>query len=191
MKKKLIFGFVSTAMVVVLGSCEKVPQDLVDDANKAFKEARAVEADLYLPTEFEALQNSMNSVMAEVAIQNEKLFKKSDAVKVRLEEVRSFANRVVGNTYVIREAFISNSTLLQNQTRAVLEENNILVTKLTKGKMGAAKIEQIKSEISTITATAKEAQEAYDNGEYFKALNKIEFANLKADSLTIEIRKGI
>jgi hypothetical protein len=191
MKNKLIIGFISTAVVVVLCSCGKVPQNLVDDANKAFKEARAVEADLYLPAEFEALQNSMHSVMAEVEIQNKKLFKNSDAVKVRLEEVRSFANRVVGNTSVIKEAFISSSIWFQDQTRAVLEQNNILITKLKKGKLDATRIEQIKSEMSTITATVKESEKDYDKGNFFDALNKIELAKLKADSLTIEIRKGI
>lgn len=191
MNKKLFIGFVSTTMVVVLGSCGTFPQDKVENANKAFNDARAAEADVYLPAEFVALQNSMNSAMAELEIQQKKLFKRYNAVKVSLEEASSFANRVAGNASIVKEGFIEKSVWLLNETKAISEENNILVTKLTEGKVRTSTIEQIKADMSSNTAAVKEAQYAFDKEAFMDALNRIEAAKAKADSINTKIKEAL
>src|SRR4030066_378499 len=94
MKNKVFMGFAAIAMVVILASCGKVPQAQIDATNAAIEAAQAAEANVYLPAEFAAVQDSMNAVMAEVETQQGKLFKKFGDVKTKLDAVTAQANQV-------------------------------------------------------------------------------------------------
>ncbi|NLA48651.1 MAG: hypothetical protein GX876_04215, partial [Bacteroidales bacterium] len=61
MKKRVLMGLAIISMVVVLTSCGKKPQVEIDAVNAAIEAAKSAEADVYLPAEFAALQDSLNS----------------------------------------------------------------------------------------------------------------------------------
>src|SRR4030043_422924 len=73
MKNKVLIGFAAIAMVVILASCGKVPQAQIDATNAAIEAAKAAEANVYLPAEFAAVQDSRNAEMVE---ENNKLVPK-------------------------------------------------------------------------------------------------------------------
>jgi hypothetical protein len=191
MKNKILLGLAAVAMVAILASCGKVPQAEIDATNAAIAAAQAAEANVYLPADFAALQDSMNAINAAVEAQKGKLFKKFAPVKEQLARTLAAANQVTANAAVKKDEVKKEAETLLNDIKAVVAENAKLLPKLPKGKEGAAVIEQIKADLGTVDASVVEAQGLFDKGTYMDALNKIKAAKEKADSLNAEIKAAL
>jgi hypothetical protein len=77
------------------------------------------------------------------------------------------------------------------EVKAVIEENKTLMTKAPRGKEGAAVLEQIKTEMTTIEASVVEAQALYDKGSFMDALNKVKAAKESATGINTELKDAI
>jgi len=191
MKNKVLIGLAAVAMVAFLASCGKVPQAQIDATNAAIEAAKAAEANVYLPTEFAAVQDSMNAVMAQIETQKSKLFKSFGNTKVKLDATLALANQVAANVAAKKDEVKKEAETLLTDIKAVIAENVKLVPKLPRGKEGAAVIDQIKADLGTVDASVTEAQGLYDKGAYMDALTKIKAAKDKATSLNTEIKDAL
>lgn len=184
-------GMAVIAMVAVLSGCGKKPQVEIDATNAAIEAAKAAEANVYLPAEFAAVQDSMNAVMAAVEAKEGKLFKSMAAEKEKLTAVTALANQVAANVAAKKEEVRKEAETLLNDIKTVVAENAKLVLKLPRGKEGAAVIEQIKADLANVDVAVADAQGAYDKGAFMDALNKIKAAKEKADGLNAEIKEAL
>ena len=184
-------GLAAFAMVAVLSSCGKKPQAEIDAANSAIEAAKTAEANVYLPMEFTAAQDSLNAVMSEITAQESKLFKKFGPAKEKLASVVTMANQVAADAVTKKEEVKGEAANLLTGIKTVTEETSKLIPKLPRGKEGAAVIEQIKADVSAVDASVVEAQGLYDNGSYMDSLNKIKAAKDKADSLNAEVKEAL
>lgn len=184
-------GLAAFAMVAVLSSCGKKPQAEIDAANSAIEAAKTAEANVYLPMEFTAAQDSLNAVMSEITAQESKLFKKFGSAKEKLASVVTMANQVAADAVTKKEEVKGEAANLLTGIKTVTEETSKLIPKLPRGKEGAAVIEQIKADVSAVDASVVEAQGLYDNGSYMDSLNKIKAAKDKADSLNAEVKEAL
>lgn len=191
MKSKILTGFAITVMVAFLSSCGKVPQAQIDQANSAIDSAKAVQADVYVPADFAALQDSMRAVNAYIESQKSKLFKNYGPAKEDLTKVVQLARTVRENAVTRKEEVKKEVETLMTDIKAVIEENNKLFPRAPRGKEGAAVLEQIKTEMGTIDAAVTEAQSLYDKGDYMNALNKIKSAKESADNINNELKEAI
>jgi hypothetical protein len=191
MKNKVLMGLAAIAMVAVLASCGKVPQAEIDATNAAIAAAQAAEANVYLPGEFTALQDSMSAINAAVEVQNGKLFKKFTPIKEDLASTLALANQVAANAAVKKDEVKKEAEGLLAGIKNVIAENGKLIPKLPRGKEGAAVIEQIKADMTTVNVSVTEAQGLFDKGAYMDALNKIKAANDKATALNTEIKEAL
>jgi hypothetical protein len=191
MKNKVLMGLAAIAMVAFLSSCGKVPQTEIDATNAAIAAAQAAEANVYVPAEFTALQDSMNAINAAVEAQKSKLFKKFGPVKEKLAATLTLANTVAANAATKKDEVKKEAETLLNDIKAVIEDNGKLILKAPKGKEGAAVIEQIKADMATINTSVADAQALYDKGTYMDALNKIKAAKEKADDINTELKDAI
>lgn len=182
-------GMAAIAMIVVLAGCGKKPQAEIDATNAAIEAAKAAEADVYLPAEFTAMQDSMKAVMADIEAQDGKLFGSFGDVKEKLAVVQTTASDLASKVAGEKEEVKAEAETLLNDIKAVIAENSKLVPKLPRGKEGAAVIEQIKADLSNVDAAVAEAQTAYDSGAFMDALNKINTAKEKASGLNAEIKE--
>jgi hypothetical protein len=189
MKNKILMGLAALAMVAVLSSCGKKPQVEIDAANAAIQAAQTAEASVYLPAEFAAVQDTLNAVMADITAQESKLFKNFGTAKEKLASVVTLANQVASNAAVKKEEVKAEVANLLTGIKTVIEENGKLIPKLPRGKEGAEVIEQIKADVATVDASVVEAQGLFDKGSYMDALNKINAAKEKADSLNAEVKE--
>lgn len=189
MKNKILLGLAAIAMVAVLASCGKKPQAEIDAVNAAIAAAQTAEANVYLPGEFAALQDSMNAINAKIAEVDGKLFKNYKTVVADLAKVKTSAETVTANVAVKKDEVKKEAEGLLNNIKAVVAENAKLLPKLPRGKEGAAVIEQIKGDLNAVDATVAEAQSLFDKGTYMDALNKIKAATDKANSLNAEIKE--
>lgn len=191
MKSRILMGMAVIAMVAVLSGCGKKPQVEIDATNAAIEAAKAAEANVYLPAEFAAVQDSMNAVMAAVEAKEGKLFKSMAAEKEKLTAVTALANQVAANVAAKKEEVRKEAETLLNDIKTVVAENAKLVLKLPRGKEGAAVIEQIKADLANVDVAVADAQGAYDKGAFMDALNKIKAAKEKADGLNAEIKEAL
>jgi hypothetical protein len=97
MKSKFVLGFVMISFVVLLTSCAKVPQAELDAVKAAIEDARVTGADVYLPTDFAALQDSMNAINTAIEAQKGKLFGSYKAVKAKIADLTTAAATAKGN----------------------------------------------------------------------------------------------
>ena len=191
MKNKVLMGLAAIAMVAVLSSCGKKPQAEIDATNAAIEAAKTAEAAVYVPAEFTAVQDSMNAVMADITAQESKLFKNFKASKAKLATTLTLANQVAANAAVKKEEVKKEVEAGMTAIKAVIEENKTLMTKAPRGKEGAAVLEQMKTEMTTIEASVVEAQGLFDKGSYMDALNKVKAASDRATGINTELKDAI
>ena len=191
MKNKVLMGFAAIIMVVVLASCGKVPQAQIDATNAAIEAAKAAEANVYLPAEFAAVQDSMNAVLANIETQKSKLFKKFGDSKAKLDEITNMANQAAAGVAAKKEEVKKEAQTLLTDIKTVIEENTKLIPKLPRGKEGVQVIEQIKADLSGVESAVAEAQGLFDKGSFMDAVNKIKSAKAKADGLNSEIKEAL
>jgi hypothetical protein len=189
MKNKILLGLAAIAMVAVLSSCGKAPQAEIDATNAAIAAAQTAEANVYLPGEFTALQDSMNAINASIETQKSRLFKKFAPVKEKLASTLALANQVAANAAVKKDEVKKEAETLLSSIKTVLAENVKLIPKLPRGKEGAAVIAQMKSDLTNLDGSVAEAQGLFDKGNYMDALNKIKAASEKANALNAEIKE--
>jgi hypothetical protein len=191
MKNKVLMGFAAIVMVAFLSSCGKVPQAQIDATNAAITAAQTAEAAVYVPAEFAAVQDSMKVIMADIEAQKSKLFKKFGSAKLKLDATLALANQVAANAAVKKEEVKKEAETLLTDIKAVIEENGTLMKKAPRGKEGAAVLEQMKTEMTTIEASVVEAQGAYDKGAFMDALNKVKAAKERAVGINTELKDAI
>jgi hypothetical protein len=191
MKNKVLMGLAAIAMVAFLSSCGKVPQAKVDATNAAIAAAQTAEAAVYVPAEFAAVQDSMKAINAEIEVQKSKLFKKFGPVTIKLDETLAAANKAATDAVAKKEEVKKEVETSLAAVKAVIEENKTLITKAPRGKEGAAVLEQIKTEMTTIEASVVEAQGLFDKGSYMDALNKVKAANERATGINTELKDAI
>jgi hypothetical protein len=191
MKNKILMGLAAIAMVAFLSSCGKVPQEKIDATNAAIAAAQTAEAGVYVPAELAAVQDSMKAINAAVEVQKSKLFKKFGPISLKLDETLAAAQKVAADAAVKKESVKKEAEATLTEIKGIIEENGTLMKKAPRGKEGAAVLEQMKTEMTTIEASVTEAQGAYDKGAYMDALNKVKAAKERAVGINTELKDAI
>jgi hypothetical protein len=191
MKNRILMGIAAVAMVAFLSSCGKVPQAKIDAVNAAIDSAKVLQADVYVPAEFAAVQDSMNSIMTTVEAQKSKLFKNFKEVTVKIDAALTAAQAVQTSAVAKKEEVKKNVETLMTEIKAVVEENAKLMKKAPRGKEGAAVLEQMKTEMATVETSVTDAQGLYDKGAYMDAYNKVKAAKETADKINGELKDAM
>ncbi|HOK26756.1 MAG TPA: hypothetical protein P5320_07435 [Bacteroidales bacterium] len=191
MKSKVLMGFAAIVMVALMSACGKLPQAQIDEANAAIEAAKAAEAEVYVPADFAALQDSMRAVNAYIESQKSKLFKKYGPAVEDLKAVVTLANTVKENAAARKDEVKKEVETLMTDIKAVIDETSKLFAKAPKGKEGKAALDQMKAEMETVNAAVTEAQSKYDSGAYMDALNKVKAAKETVDRINGELKEAI
>ena len=104
MKIKLLSGIVLVGMALVFASCQKYPQAEVDAAKAAVETAKQAQANLYVASEYTALQDSLSMVLNAVEAQKSKLFKNYKKEVVKLTATAETAKTVAANAVACADA---------------------------------------------------------------------------------------
>jgi len=186
MKKNLIvFALVVTGLV--MGGCAKVPQMEIDAVEVAIEKAKVAEADLYLPAEFAAVQDSMSAINAEVETQKSKMFGSYKAVNVKLAALQIDADALEGQAIAKKEQVKEEVNMLYAAMLTLATENNALLMKAPKGKEGKVVIEAIKGELTAIDASIAEVPALIESGNLLGAQTKLKAIQEKATAINAEL----
>jgi hypothetical protein len=191
MKNKVLMGLAAFMMVALLASCGKVPQVQIDAATAAIESAKVAQANIYVPAEFAAVQDSLSAVNASIAAKESKWFKNYKDEQAKLEAIVVTAGQVSANAAVKKEEVKKETEALLAETNTVIADNKTLITKAPKGKEGKAVLDAIASEMTVIEASVAEAQGMFDKGDYKMALDKVKAAKTSADGINTELKDAI
>jgi hypothetical protein len=191
MKNKFAFAFVMFSFVVLLSSCSKVPQVEIDAAKAAIEDVRSTGADLYVPAEFNALQDSMNAVNELVEASKGKMFASFGEVKTKLAQITELSATVKASAEARKAEVQAEVDAVMAEVSTLVVEAKALVANAPKGKEGAAAVEAISAEIATVEAATVEATALVEQGKWLEALDKLNAAKGKISSVTAELQAVI
>jgi hypothetical protein len=188
--KKIFYVLSIVAVAVLFTSCAKPPQAEIDAAKAALEAAKTAQADLYVETDYLAVQDSLNAVLAYVEQQNSKLFKSFGKAKEKLVVITADATGLVAKTDARKEQIKTEVATAEAATQALIAENNALLAKAPKGKEGKEAIEAIKLDLTGITTSVGEVPGLVASGDLLGAQTKVNAAQQKATEINTEL-KGV
>jgi uncharacterized protein YpmB len=186
--KKIFYVLSIAVATLIFTSCAKAPQAEIDAAKAALEQAKTAQADLYVESDYLAVQDSLNAVMVEIEAQSSKLFKSYGKSKEKLVVVTTQATELVAKTDVRKEEIKTEVATAEAATLALIEENNALVAKAPKGKEGKEAIEAIKLDLTAITASVGEVSGLVASGDLLGAQTKVNAAQQKATQINTELK---
>jgi len=192
MKNRFFLVVATVAAVALMTSCAKVPQANIDAANAAIDSAKTAQADIYLPGEFTALNDSMTVIMQSIEAQKSKLFKSYKAPKAKLVALRTQASQVAANAVTKKEEVKKEAEAGLAAVKQLLADDQALLKKAPRGKEGKAVLDEIKGELSVIETSINEAQTAFDGGaNYMAVVDKVKAANDQLNNIKTELDDAI
>jgi len=194
MKNKFLFSVLILGLLVVLATgCQKAPQAQMDLAKSAVDSAKSVEADKYIPAEFNAIQDSLNMVMTNIETINAQSFWKRNYKPsiAQLDAIVIASNNAVTNAVAKKAEVKAKVEASLTEAAALLAEDKALMLKAPKGKEGKAALEAIQQDLNVIEASINETTVLYNQGEYMAANDKITAAIEKANSIKQELTDAI
>ena len=187
MKKYFVFFTVIT-VTLIFSSCAKAPQAEMDAAKAALEQAKVAQADIFLETEFVAIQDSVNKAATEIQSQKSKVFGNYKGAKQTLENVNTQATDLVEKTEVRKQEVKNEVVATQAEIVSLMEENNKMVEIAPKGKEGKEALAAIKSDLTSINASASEIQALLESNELIAAQTKANAVKQKASGINAELK---
>jgi len=194
MKKRLYLMVLGLGAIVMLTtSCAKLPQEELDAAKASVEAAKAVEADRYIPAEFNALQDSLNKANTMIEEQKSKfsLFRSYKDAKALLTNVIAMGATVKDNAVIRKEEVKKEVEAALTDITAQIDEVKKLIKKAPRGKEGKAALEAIQSDLAGVEVTMTEVNTLVTNGDYLTAQEKVNAAKQKLVSLKTELEEAI
>lgn len=184
----------AVAVLALVAGCAKAPdQARIDAVNAALKAAEGVEANRYVPQQYNAAKDSLNAALAEIEKQNSKfaLFRKYALANHLLQVAEEKAKEAEQAAIAKKEEVKNEATGLIQQATDAVKETKKLLAKAPRGKEGRQALELIKNDINVVDTSIAEATAAMDKGDYLTARDKAKAALEKARALTTELQEVI
>lgn len=182
-----------SAIALLATSCAKPPQVEIDAAKAAVEAAKAAEANRYIPAEFNALQDSLNSALTMVENQKSKfaLFRSYKDAKAKLITVTTLAETVQTNAGIRKEEVKAEVQQSIAEANTLVQEVKDLIAKAPRGKEGKEALEAIQNDLTLVEASLAEVNTLVNNGDYLTAQDKVNAAKETAMGLKTELEEAI
>jgi len=188
MKNRFLVSFVVISFVVLLSGCAKVPQAELDAVNAAIEDARTNGADVYLPGEFAALQDSMNVINQLVEEQKGKLFKSYKVVKAKIATLTAAAATTKTNVEAKKIEVKKEIDALTVEVTGLVATAKAYVAKAPRGKEGAAAVDAINTEVGNLeTGLTQEIPAKVTAGDLMGALDWLKASKEKVNGIITEL----
>jgi hypothetical protein len=191
MKNRILLSLITVITVAFMTSCNKVPQVEIDAATLALSEAKAAGADLYLPDQYNAIQDSMNVAMQIIEAKKSKWFARYGESIKQLEAIKVKSGEVVQNTQIRKEEIKKEVEAALTEVTTLLAEDKDLLAKAPRGKEGKEVLDAITSELAVLETTVGEVSAQLASGDLLGAQSKVNAAKEKAISIKTELETAI
>ncbi len=183
--KRLFIVLLSVGLIA--SSCAKYPQVELDSAKAAVQDVKMASADVYAPTEFQALSDSVAKANVLAETEKAKWFSSYKETNVLLANVTNQVTVVKAKTETRKTELKIETEKLLTEVDSLVNANKILLNKAPKGKDGKAALEAINTDINVVADASNDARILLAKLNYFEADNKIKVAKEKAVSINNEL----
>jgi len=191
MKKIFSISALVVVLALALTSCGKYPQAEVDAAKAAVDSAKMAEVDRYLPDQFAALQDSLNSAIQKAEEAKSKLFKNYGEAKQKLQAVVELAKQATAGVEAKKNEVKQEVENGLTEIDQLINEDKELMKKAPRGKEGKAALEQMQAELTAVENTVTEVKDLLGKGDFIGAKEKLMPAKEKAASINAELKAAI
>jgi len=192
MKNRFFLVVAAVAAVALISSCAKVPQVALDAATAALDSAKTVQADVYFPAEFAALNDSLTVMLQNIETQKSKSAKDFKVIKTNADDIAVKAAELSGNVELKKAEVKTEAETMMADANALLYEAKALVLKAPKGKEGKAVVEEIKNELTVIETSLTDAQALYDGGtNYMDVVDKVKASTESINGIIAELKEAM
>jgi hypothetical protein len=192
MKNRFFLVVATVAAVALMTSCAKVPQAELDAASAALESAKTVQADVYYPVEFAALNDSLTVMLQNIETQKSKSAKDFKVIKTNAEAITLKAGELAGNVEARKAEVKTEAETKMADAKALLFEAKALVLKAPKGKEGKAVVDEINNELTVIETSLNDAQGLYDAGtNYVVVVDKVNAATEGLNGIIAELKEAM
>jgi len=180
-------------MLLVLAGCSKPPEMEMQAANAAIDQAKAAEAEAYVPKAYRTLTDSLNAANAAKVEQDGKfvLFRSYKRSKEMFVNAEALAKKVAADAGAEKARVKAEVEGLLGTTKAMLDSADVAVKKAPVGKGNKADIELIKNDLASAVAAYDDAQNEFNNGKYLVARTKISSVAQKTQGILNELQTAI
>lgn len=175
-------SFLRLISVVVAGACisglfsgcVKAPDQELAAAKAAIKAAQDVEADKYMPNNFQNVQNALSSAEAEIQIAKSKfiLSRNYGRAKVLLENTTNLATQMTAEAPGAKADLIETIKERLASAQEMAKETHGDIKKVRRSK-GKEVIAQMKTDLDAAEVALEQAVTAYDAKDYLGAKKKL------------------
>lgn len=134
MKNKILIWLSAAVLSGVFLSCNQVPQKEIDALNLSMRLAKSAGADLYLPHQFDALQDSMGALMEALVAEKSNVFAKYRDIKEPLNVLAITANQLTDSTESEKIRISDEIRFTMEQIQVLIQETRMLSAAAPKGK---------------------------------------------------------
>tara|TARA_Y100001972_G_scaffold127417_2_gene184154 strand:- start:8096 stop:8704 length:609 start_codon:yes stop_codon:yes gene_type:complete len=176
---------------ILLSSCGSVPQKEIDAAQAALDSAKMIGAEIYASENFIALQDSLESVLAEIQDEKADFFANYDSVKAQLSYISQQADEVANQTEAKKLELTNQIQTTIAEVKTLINTNRQIILEVPKGKEAADILLTIQQELKTVENAVAETDSLVISGQLIPGLDKATLAKQKATSINSELQSVI
>ena len=189
MKKQLIIVLLGVGLL--FSSCAKYPQVELDAAKASVQDVKIIGADVYAPTEFQALSDSVTKANVSADTEKAKWFTSYKETNLILANVTNQVATVKTKTETRKAELKAETEKLLLEVDSLVKEDKALLIKSPKGKDGKAALEAINTDINVVVDAYNDTQVLLAKLNYLEADNKIKLAKDKATTIKTELETAV
>jgi hypothetical protein len=191
-RKTLYLGLIVLALVALVG-CAKPPQELVNSVQAAIDGVKQVGAEMYAPDALAKVTDLFSQAQAEIETQNGKfaLFRSYKKAEEILKQAQAAAETAKQEAIAAKEKAKNDAAAMIETCKGKWQFAVDQLALAPVGKDTKAEIEAMKSELTALEATVKEAENAMGTEDYLNAKAKAESVAMKADQIANDIAQAM
>jgi trimeric autotransporter adhesin len=183
---KLRFWFLPLMLVVVVAGCAKPPKAEIDAAEAAVARAsQSPDVVAYAPEELQRAKKALDQMRSEVAARH---FDKAKAAAI---EAKAAADGAIAAAPANKEKAKIQAGDLIAAVKSALPQARALLAKASRVKKASVDVAGKAAELEGASASLAEAESAFDQGDYRKAIEKAESAQKTIADIEGEIGSSV
>jgi hypothetical protein len=189
MSKRISIIVLAGLVLLMLVGCSKPPEAEMQKANATFDQAKAAEAEQYVPDSYRAAMDTLNAAMAMKQEQDSKfaLFRSYGKSKALFMKADELAGKAVSDAAAEKERVKAQVSDMLGQAKAAIDSANAALAKAPRGKGSKADIELMKADIGAAQAGYDDAMNDFNAGKYLTARTKVQAVMDKANKVSMDI----
>lgn len=189
----VVLGIVASLALLATSACSSEPTVEVTAAQAAVDQAKAAEADVYTPQQYQQLQTALDELKAGIKAENEKfaLFRDFEPMKQKAVALRQSATEAVQAAQTEKERVRQEVEQALREAEGALTAAQEALAKAPKGKGTKADLEALTADLDAVASALTTARQAMVGGKYLEAKTQITSAKSQADSVAAEIAEAL